>query len=376
MKDSRFKFFAVSSLILAVVSVIICIVMAINIFAVPLFQKGDAPNTGNVDSTDVPKYEFSENNLSDNTDKGNENTGSTSQTPGIKFANVGEKYQEAVKPLYDAAQFIFDDLIENGKVSLINAYNPKIIGLCYAESLWITIHHDVKVYSDVTSEFLQQEYSISLNDFINQGTTYSAYKSLLVKEKSSQLSSNYVNLVKPLAQKCAELMLEEYGNYKHHPDIKLINHGKQIILRADSSLPVTYGKIADNLNVALARRNYPLICNQYINISFGGNIGWNIVYRWIIIEVSVNNLTYMFYLSFNENGEFSKDCLNYFMGTARTGYTPVDPDQFNPKNEDYADFFVALKIEEMDLKNLAYSYGYEGEGKALYSPEEYTYLYF
>lgn len=408
MKESKFKIFAISSFFLAVVALILCIIMVFSMFAVTGNQPEASTNNGQTNNeTDepktelpkeevpsgpdtelpeqnvptVPKLEFPDDNPpstspDDSSNSGNcgSNNGETTQKPEIKFADVGEKYQIVVKPLYDAAKTILNDLVESRKIVLDYEHNPRIVGLRYEASFWITIRQDVYVYKNgAKSEFLQQEYSISIKNFNNTNEAYNAYRQFIVQEKNETVSVDYVEAVLPLAQNAAELILKGYKNYRNDLDIEKLYHGKQIILQADSSLSEVHRKIVENLNVALAERNYPLITNQSINVSFGGNIYWDIVYRYIIIKVNVNNFGYTFNLSFNENGEFTEEFLNYFCGTGLTGYTPADPDQMNPKNEEYSEFFNALRIEEMDLTNLK-NYG---EGRALYSAEkEYSFLEF
>ena len=196
-------------------------------------------------------------------------------------------------------------------------------------------------------------------------------------ERKSQSVENYEEFLLPYAEKSAQYILAQYDVYKNNKQIEFSDYGKKIVLSKQSILSEVYNKIVANLNSALELRSYPLITNQDLTIGFGGNIYWDIVYRWINMDVNVGNLSYSFYISFNENGEIAENMINYFSGTGRTGYTPSNPDQLNPANAEYSDFFEQLKIQDIDLNDIDYSYKYNGEGSALYKPDgEDTFLYF
>ena len=300
-----------------------------------------------------------------------------------RFKDVGEKYDRVVQPLYDAAETILYDLIDHGHVVLNGARNPRIssIRFTYGTSFIIFIHEDIYVAeSGEKCEFLQKETGITLKNFSESNSEiYLAYREFLRKERDSQNLPNYEEFILPYAQKSAAMILARYNIYKNSRDreISIDNYGKQINLSADSSLSETYEKIVANLNTALEKRGCPLITNQALKISFGGNINWEIVHRWIIIEVSVGSMNYSFYLSFNEDGEFSADYINHVMGTLLTGYEWSDPDMFNALNEEYAELFGRLKIEEYDLSDIRNFYKYDGVGCGLYdSYSEDTHLYF
>ncbi|MCH5154569.1 MAG: hypothetical protein J1F71_05090 [Clostridiales bacterium] len=305
----------------------------------------------------------------------------TSKLPQTDFKDVGEKFGTVAAPLYNAAETILSDLAESGDVVLNESRNPGIIGIryCYGRSFEIIIREDVLVNAQgEKSEFLQLETGISLENFgESYDDCYLAYITFLRAERKSQSVENYEEFILPYAEKSARMILAQYDLYKNHKEIRFLNFGKQIILSKESSLSEVYNKIVANLNSALELRGYPLITNQDLTIGFGGNIYWDIVYRWINIDVNVGNLRYSFYISFNENGEFSESMINYFTGTSQSGYTPSDPDLLNPSNEEYPDFFNRLKIEKIDLSDIADSYKYDGEGNALYGPGgEDTFLYF
>ena len=289
-----------------------------------------------------------------------------------RFNDVGEKYYTVVKPVYDAAEIILYDLVESGDVALNGIRNPKISGIefYFGTSFKILIKEDVYISeTGEKCEFLQRKTGIELNNFSeSHSEAFTAYSDFLVAESNSQNLSNYEEVLLPYAKKSADMLLAQYEIYKNSPEkeIRIYNYGKKISLSADSSLSETYEKIIANLNGAIEKIGRPPITNQVLEISFGGNISWEIVNRWIIIEVSVGSRNYSFYLSFNENGEFSEEYINHFKGTLRTGYEWGNPDMFNSFNEEYAEFFGRLKIEEIDLSDIQSSYGYDGVGCALY----------
>lgn len=303
-----------------------------------------------------------------------------SSLPQTDFEDVGEKFKSVVAPLYNVAKAIFQDLVSSGDVNLRNEHNPRIIGIRYTgNSFWITIREDIYINkSGEKSEFLQQERNIALNNFGEPNdATYSAYKNFLRAERKSQSLANYEEFILPYAERSAELISAQYETYKDNKEIIILNMGKQLVLSAKSSLSEAYNKIIANLNSALAKKHYPLITNQDLAIGFGGNLSWEIAIRWIIIEVDIGNLRYCFYISFNENGEFSKEFINYYEGTNQTGYTPSNPDLLNPPNEEYSALFERLEIEQFDLSDIQDSYKYDGNGCALYNPAgEDTILYF
>lgn len=291
----------------------------------------------------------------------------------IAFENVRKNFKTVVNPLYTVAKTILDDLIESGDVVLDSARNPRIVGIryCYGLSFVIIICEDIFIYeSGEKSEFLQKNTGISLNNFSeHNGETYMMYRDFLHTAQKSQNLENYVDIVQPLADRCADLILNEYNTYKANKEIEFHNYGKKLILRADSSLSETYNKIINALNVEIAKRGCPLITNQDIEIGFGINKQIAEYATWIIIQVRVGFFDYFFNISFNENGEFSQNYLNYYKGTMEAGYTPTDPDRLNPRNEEYAELFDQLKIEKMKLVNR------NGES-ALSSTSDSTYLYF
>ena len=300
----------------------------------------------------------------------------------LTVEDVYKKYDTVVQPIYDAAETILNDLVKSGEFSLNGMRNPRItsIRFYFGKSFTIFIQEDLSVTKNgEKSEFLQRETGITLENF---SETYSdaflAYTDFIRKEYNSQNLANYEEVVLSYARKSAEKILEQYEIYKKNPEkeISIGNFGKQLNLRADSSLSEVYEKIVANLNSAIEKRGCPLITNQVLDISFGGNIYWDVVHRWIIIETSVGSMSYSFYLSFNKNGEFSEDYINYFLGTMYTGYEWSDPNQLNPKNEEYADLFGRLKIEEYDLSDIQNSYGYDGVGCALFASYENTFIYF
>ncbi len=303
----------------------------------------------------------------------------TTHLPQTDFKDVGEKFKSVVAPLYDVAETILQDLVSSGDVELRKDHNPRIIGIRYTEfSFEIIVREDIFINSSgEISEFLQQERCVELKHFGEANDeAYFAYESFLRAERKSQSLANYEEFILPYADRSAELISAQYEAYKNNKEICIHNMGKQLILSAESSLSEAYNKIIVNLNSALAKLHYPLITNQDLTIGFGGNLNWEIVTRWINIEVSIGTLRYSFYISFNENGEFSEDFINYYNGTAWTGYTPSDPDQLNPKNEEYSELFERLKIEELDLSNIKDSYTYDGNGSALYNlVDEYSFLY-
>lgn len=301
--------------------------------------------------------------------------------PQTDFMDVGEKFNTVVTPLYNAAETILSDLVESEDVVLREERNPRIVGIryCYGISFVIIIREDIFIEeTGEKSEFLQAETGIELENFgEDYDDTYLAYKNFLIAERKSQSLTNYESFLTPYAQKSAELILAQYELYKNHKEITFLNYGKQLTLSAESSLAETYNKIVANLNSALDAKDYPLITDQDLNFGFGGNIYWEIVNRWILIETSVGNLNYSFYISFNESGEFSADFINYYQGTKYTGYTPGDVDMFNPADEEYSELFERLKIDEIDLSNIESSYKYDGNGNALYDGVgEHTFLYF
>lgn len=305
----------------------------------------------------------------------------------VTFRDIGEEFQIVAKPLYDAAQAILNDLIAGGKVSLSREHNPRIVAIryFYGHSFQINIRQDIYVnLAGDVSEFLQQEYGYSLENFRNETADgkdegYAAYYEFLRMERSSQNDPNYVKKVLPYAEKSAALILKGYRSYKESErfELKTLNYGKQLILRKASSLSETYEKIIGNLNGVLSKRGYPLLTDQDLDIGFGGTPAVAAYVRWIIIEAHIGSLCYTFYISFNENGEIPQETINYFEGTMMMGYTPSNPDALNPPNEEYAEFFARLGIEKIDLSDIQNTYKYDGVGSALYQPDgEATFLYF
>ena len=293
-----------------------------------------------------------------------------------RFNDVGEKYYTVVKPIYEVAETILNDLIQSGEVELEEWRNPRITEVQYINlngswSFEIIILKDVYIVENgEKSEFLQKEIDIVLKNFGGTDSeAYLAYRDFLQTENESQNLSNYEEILLPYAQKCADIILAQYEIYKNSSEreIYLPNRPKQINLSADSSLSETYEKIVANFNSVLEVLGYPLITNQVLNIQFGRNIKENGNYE-LVIKVSVGIMFYIFYLSFNENGEFSEEYLLHLKGTLRAGYEWSDPDWYNPTNEEYAEFFEHLKIEEYDLSDIKDSYGYDGVGCAFFCP--------
>lgn len=297
--------------------------------------------------------------------------------PQTNFKDVGKKFATVYAPLREVTERIVRDKF--GESILGGERNTRIIGVryYYGRSFEIILRQDVFIAVGETSEFLQLETGIVLEDFgEHYDKSFVAYQDFLRAERKSQSLDNYEEFILPYAQRSADMIWEQYNVSKNAQKIHLSTYGKQLVLSADSSLSEHYAKIVDNLNGTLTKRGYPVITNQNLNISFGGNIYWEVVNRWIIIQVNVNSLQYRFYISFNEDGEFSEEFLNYYQGTVITGYVS-NPDQYNPKNEEYAQLFEQVKIEEIDLSDIGESYKYDGEGSALYAPDgENTYLYF
>lgn len=300
--------------------------------------------------------------------------------PQTDFEDVGAKFKSVVAPLYDAAEMILQNLVSSGDVGFRNGHNPRIIGIRYTGVIFmIIVREDIYINeSGEKSEFLQQETIVELNHFGEANDeTHFAYENFLHAERKSQSLANYEEFILPYAERSAELISAQYETYKDNKEISIHNMGKQLVLSVESSLSEAYNKIIENLNSALEKKHYPLITNQDLTIGFGGNIYWEIVKRWILIEVDIGTLRYNFYISFNENGEFSEKFLNYYEGTKWTGYTPSDPDLFNPTNEEYSELFERLKIEQFDLSDIQDFYKYDGNGCALYNPAgEHTILYF
>lgn len=301
--------------------------------------------------------------------------------PRTDFADMGDRFSAVAAPLYNAAQTILGDLADSGDVTLNSTRNQRITGIryFYGRSLIIVVREDVNLWTDnEKSEFLQHEFGITLENFgQSYDEAYLAYRNFLCAERKSQSRDNYEEFMLPYAEKSAQMLLAQYNAYKSKKEITIDNYGKQLILSSQSSLASVYGGIVANLNSALKEKGYPLITNQDLNIGFGGNRNWEISCRWILIQANINNLHYRFYLSFNHDGEFTEDYLNYYMGTLWTGYEHVNPDLLNPPNEKYSELFERLKIEEIDLSNIENSYKYQGEGNGLYGPGgEDTFLYF
>ena len=310
--------------------------------------------------------------------------------PQTDFKDTGDKYDTITKPFYEVAETILQDLVENGDIGVNeNQYerrNPRITAIryCYGTSLMIILREDI--YTGETgekSEFLQLETGISLENFSEHyGETYLAYHNFFTAERKCESYDNYEEFILLYAKKSAEMILSEYERYKNSDDkeIAILNLGKHIVLSAGSPLSEKYEKIVENLNVALATKGFPLLTNQDLDITFGGNIYWDIPIRSINIDANIGLLNYSFHICFNEDGEFSQDYINHLMGTLYTGYTPSDPDMYNSVNDEYAEFFDKIKIEEMDLSNPKHSasYEYDDTGCALFcsAEGEHTWLYF
>ena len=308
-----------------------------------------------------------------------------------EFKDVGDKYDTVVKPLYDAAYAILQDLIAsgdvNGELYWNAARNPRIVSIRFSYGTLIIITRmDIYVIeSGEKSEFLQYEMGTVLENFGKNDEVRDAYENFLLAERRAQSNEDYVDLILPFAQRSASLILAEYERYKSSEDkeIDFHNYGKKIFLSADSSLSDTYAKIVANLNGTLAAKNLPLITDQDLNIGIGG-VGFPAeehVPLWIHIEATIGRLNYDFYLSFNEDGEYTQDYVNHFEGaeTVGGGYK-LGLDHTNPRNEEYLEFFNRLAIDKIDLSDIQDRYGYDGVGNALYGEEygsyEITYLYF
>ena len=305
-----------------------------------------------------------------------------SSIPQGDFNDVGEKFNTVVKPLYDVADTILQDLQQSGDVGLNEARNARIIGIryFYGTSFEIVIREDIfTTPSGEKSEVLQQETGISLRNFSEHyGEAYLAYRDFLRAERSSQSLENYEEVVLPYAQKAAELILEHYNIYKVSDDkeIQTHNYGKKLVLSADSALSDIYNKIVANLNVALEKRGYPLITTQELTVTFGGNLNLENVYNNIHIDTSVSCLRYNFRFEFNQNGEFSVDYLCHIQGIPQPGYTPTNPDLLNPQTEEIAEFFDLVKIDERDLTDIAYVFD-SSHDSVLFRPDgEETFIYF
>lgn len=309
----------------------------------------------------------------------------------VAFRDVGAAFSVVSKPFYDVATTILNDLIADGKITLSEENNPGIVGIryFYGYSFEIFVREDVFIEKEGDrSEFLRQERGYSLGNFSRtsgdeekngQDEVYSAYVNFLRTERRAQSCPDYVEKVLPYAERSAALILERYRVYKESEAFALeeSNYGKQLILRKDSSLSEEYRKIIENLNGALAKKGYPLLTDQDLNIGFGSSKAIAEYVRWIHIRANIGGLHYSFYLSFNENGEIPQEFINYFYGTRRLGYTPSDPHLLNPPNEEYAEFFARLGIDQIDLSEIEDSYKYDGVGNALYDPVgEDTFFYF
>ena len=303
------------------------------------------------------------------------------QLPQTAFKDVGDKFNTVAKPFYGVAETVLKDLVGGGDIALNEERNPRIIGIryCYGRSFEIIIREDVYISeTDEKSEFLQRETFVSLENFgEDYDECYLAYRNFLRAERKSQSNPYYEDIALLYAERSAELLLAQYAAYKENKEVRVYNHGKQLILSAESGLSETYDGIVANLNGALGAFGYPSITNQDIEIGFGGNISSEIVYDHINVDINVGNLQYSFFITFNKNGEFSEDFINYFKGTSRTGYEPGDPDLLNPRNEEYAELFERIKIENIDLNDINDPYAGEWSGHVLYNPcGEETYLYF
>lgn len=388
--------------ILIVVSLFICAIMAFTLFACtpqPSDTTGsndgvndnvqDETNSTPEDEVENPKGENQQTQPELPNDEDTKLSQPDEKEPEydsskVEFADVGEKYQEVIQPFISAAEYILDDLVELGEIARnaegVEKRNTHIVCIRYFSGRSLTIELLEDIYISETgekSEFLQHNYSINLENFGEYDESAQAFEDFLRIERKSQLSENYVEIVLPFAEKSAEMILAQYENYRSNPNVKISEHGKPLILKADSSLSETYNKIVENLNISLKQRNMPQITDQDLEISFGGNISWDIVHRWIIIKVCINNLRYTYYLSFNDYGEFSKEYINHYEGSPQSGYTTSNPDLLCPRNEEFAELFKKLKIEEMDLSDLDDHYGYQGKGNGLYSSQsEWSYLYF
>lgn len=306
--------------------------------------------------------------------------------PQTDYKNVGEKFNTVVKPLYDAANTILMDLIENGNVGVNEYRNTRIVGIryVYGFSFQIIIREDTFVDENgKKSEFLQYEGSFSLENFGDR-ESYTAFENFLLAERKSQSNEDYEELVLPYAERSAELILARYQIFKNSEDkeINWYNHGKQLIISADSSLSEIYDKIVCNLNGALAKIGYPLITNQDLNISFSGQTtdfeNMRIEYNQIIVNTYISCVYYDFYLVFNQNGEFTQDYLNHMRGQDNPAMG--GDDSLNPQNEEFAELFERLKIEEIDLSDLKDFSNYNDGVNQLSKPTPYSYestlLYF
>ena len=298
-----------------------------------------------------------------------------SEIEQTSFRNVGEKYNTVVKPLYDAVQTIWQDLIDDPCLADVKdiltdeARNPKIDEFYYLHptgfnifisfDIFILEAGDINTENGEKSEFLRHEVVIHVENFnkADETETHDAYSDFLWAEHKLQGNiMAYVNGVLPYAERSAEMLLARYEAYKNSDDrkISLGNRPKFIVLSKNSSLSEFYEKTVTQLNKELEKKNYPLLTDQDVKFDFGWYKSDGIIFRNVQVSATIGNLYYSFEIDVSE-AEFPNDYFYYFQGQLVAGYGTYS-DWYNPLNEEYAEYFENLKIEETDFSDTSGQY--------------------
>lgn len=269
------------------------------------------------------------------------------------YADVGERYDVVMKPLKDTAEFIVSDLIANGVVSLEEGAVMTSVRYAYGRELTIFFRRIPKIYGTETdSEYLYKNTAVVLDNFGGANDAWSEYASFLRAERGCEGLDDYVEIMLPHAGRLAGKLKAQYEEYKAEgglTSVRFTHQDSEIVLKADSPLTETRGKMVDKLNRAVAAQGLPLITDEDIKITFNGNIYREIVYYSITLSVDIQNLHYHFRADFNADGEFTEEWINYFKNERKTGYWSSLEALYVPQNDEYAEFFDRMQIENIDF---------------------------
>ena len=347
--------------------------------------------TDNDNNTNVGGNTDNDNNanVDDKTDNDNNtNVGDKTDDNSVvemDFSKLDARFAEVVAPIKEAAKYILNDLIERGLVDMADCPNYCITSLryCYGSSLWITYQFDVHIFEDIfavdgeKSEFLICEETVELEGFTESyydrySDSYLAYRKFLWELKRYGDLQN-VDAVKDMAKTVADNMLSDYGNYDKFEDIEILNFGKHIILSQDCRYLGVYDKIMQMLNEALATKqndSYPYnyfdptfgyapIDGDDIRIDFGRfrerkDNGSETIHYYVIFVVTKAMFEYNFKVELDEKLCDVWRWMYTFTGSPEPGYTPKNPNWFNPPNEEYEDFFDELLKLDFDFENAVF----------------------
>ena len=359
---------------------------------------GDGSSNGNGNGVNDKENSGDISGNGNNNDNENSNTtvgddGSIKDnTVKMDFDKLDARFAEVTAPIKESVNYIFNDLIEHGLVDVTNCPNYRITALryFYGRVLCIFYEFDVYIFEDIysvggeKSEFLTCECSVSLENFTESYCdSYLAYRDLLWETKRYGDLQN-VDTVKSMANKVAQNLLKDYRNYDNFDSVDVSSHGKNIILSQDCRYSDVYVTISKMFNDALALKknnSYPYnyfnptfgyapIDGEDIRIEFGGHRdkdedGNDTMYYNIGFVVTKAMYEYKFKIEFDETFADEWEWMYLFTGSPWVGYTPKNPNWFNPSNEEYEEFFDRLLKADLDFEN-AYFTSLSGEDTFLY----------